>query len=125
RAACFHCHPPGALTNDGFFNDGSFVDGGDPGRQAITGRPGDLGKFKVPGLRNVAVTAPYMHDGSVPTLEAVIDQYDRGGRGYPGTDPQIAPLGLSPAEKQDLAAFLLSLTDDSFLADERLGPPAR
>jgi len=68
RAACFHCHPPGALTNDGFFNNGTFVAGGDAGRQMVTGHTGDVGKFKVPGLRNVAASAPYMHDGSVPTL---------------------------------------------------------
>jgi cytochrome c peroxidase len=122
RAACFHCHPPGSLTNDGYFNDGSYVAGGDPGRQAITGLPGDLGKFKVPGLRNVAASAPYMHDGSLATLPDVIDQYDRGGRGDPSTDPQIRPLGLMPGEKADLLAFLRSMTDDAFLSDPRFRP---
>jgi cytochrome c peroxidase len=120
--ACFHCHPTGALTNDGFFNNGSFVDGGDAGRALLTGRAGDVGKFKVPGLRNIAVTAPYMHDGSLPTLEAVVDQYSRGGRGHPSTDPQIQPLNLSEADKADLIAFLRALTDDAFLADPRLRP---
>jgi cytochrome c peroxidase len=122
RAACFHCHPPGSLTNGGYFNNGSFVAGGDTGRQALTGRAGDLGKFKVPGLRDVAASAPYMHDGSVATLEAVIDQYDRGGRGDPSTDPQIRPLGLSADEKADLLAFLRSLTDERFLGDRRFAP---
>ena len=122
RTACFHCHPAGPLTNDGFFNDGSFVAGGDPGRMAITGRSGDLGKFKVPGLRNVAVTGPYMHDGSLATLEEVVEQYARGGRGGPNTDPAIAPLALTTAEKADLVAFLRALTDEVFLADPRYRP---
>jgi cytochrome c peroxidase len=122
RARCFHCHPAGALTNDGYFDNGSFVAGGDEGRKAITGRAGDLGKFKVPGLRNVAASAPYMHDGSLATLEAVIDQYDRGGRGDPSTDPQIGPLGLTVGEKHDLLSFLRSLTDAAFLEDARYRP---
>jgi cytochrome c peroxidase len=122
KAGCFRCHPSGTLTNDGFFNDGSYVDGGDPGRRGITNRTGDLGKFKVPGLRNVAVTAPYMHDGSLPTLEAVVAQYARGGRGGPNTDPLITPLALTPDEKADLLAFLRALTDQTFLADPRYRP---
>jgi cytochrome c peroxidase len=119
RGGCFHCHPTGSLTNQGFFNNGTYVAGGDRGRQVITGRTGDLGKFKVPGLRNIAASAPYMHDGTLPTLEAVIDQYDRGGRGDPSTDPQIAPLHLTAEEKADLLAFLRALTDESFLRDPR------
>jgi cytochrome c peroxidase len=64
-----------------------------------------------------------MHDGSLPTLEAVVDQYSRGGRGHPSTDPQIQPLNLSEADKADLIGFLRSLTDDTFLADPRFSPP--
>lgn len=123
RGGCFHCHPSGALTNDGYFNNGTYLAGGDRGRQIVTGRTGDLGKFKVPGLRNVAASAPYMHDGSLPDLAAVIDQYDRGGRGDPSTDPQIKPLGLTDAEKLDLLAFLRSFTDERFLHDERYASP--
>ena len=123
RAECFHCHPQGALTNDGLFNNGSYREGGDEGRKDITGRPGDLGKFKVPGLRNVAVSAPYMHDGSVATLRNVVEQYVAGGLGHASTDPQITPLDLSADEVDDLIAFLEALTDQSFLADPRLGPP--
>jgi cytochrome c peroxidase len=119
KARCFHCHPPQALTNQGYFNNGGYEEGGDLGRQEITGRPGDRGKFRVSGLRNVAASAPYMHDGSLPTLEAVIDQYDRGGRGHASTDPQITSLGLSTAEKADLLAFLHALTDEAFLHDPR------
>jgi cytochrome c peroxidase len=121
-AGCFHCHPPGALTNDGFFNNGTFDQGADTGRAHLTGRSGDVGKFKVPGLRNIAVTGPYMHDGSVPTLEAVIEQYARGGRGSASTDPQIKPLSLSDADKADLLSFLRSLTDADFLVDLRFRP---
>lgn len=122
EAGCFHCHAPGALTNEGFFNNGTYVVGGDIGRQKRTGRTGDLGKFKVPGLRNVAVSAPYMHDGSLETLEEVVEHYNGGGRGHESTDPQIEPLGLSEADKQDLVAFLNSLTDQDFLVDPRFQP---
>jgi cytochrome c peroxidase len=122
RSGCFHCHPVGMLTNEGLFNNGTYAGGADTGRQLITGRSGDTGKFKVPGLRNVALTAPYMHDGSVATLEAVIDQYDRGGSGDPTTDPQIVPLSLTAQEKADLLAFLHSLTDPDFPADPRFRP---
>ena len=122
KAECFHCHPSGSLSNEGYFNNGTYTDGGDTGRQQVTGRVGDLGKFKVPGLRNIALTAPYMHDGSVPTLEAVIEQYDAGGRGDPATDPLIKPMSLSPEEKADLLAFLQSFTDDALLSDPRFAP---
>jgi cytochrome c peroxidase len=119
RGECFHCHSPGMLTNEGFFNNGTFEEGGDIGREAITERLGDRGKFKVPGLRNVAVTAPYMHDGSLATLEDVLEHYAAGGRGHPSTDPQIKPLQLSKSEKRDLLAFLEALTDEAFLSDAR------
>jgi cytochrome c peroxidase len=122
RGGCFHCHPGGMLTNEGLFNNGTYAGGADTGRQLITARSGDTGKFKVPGLRNVGLTAPYMHDGSLATLEAVIEQYVRGGNGDPTTDPQIVPLSLTPEEKSDLLAFLHSLTDPDFLADPRFRP---
>jgi cytochrome c peroxidase len=122
KAECFHCHPGGSLSNEGYFNNGTYTAGGDTGRQQITGRAGDTGKFKVPGLRNVALTAPYMHDGSVPTLEAVIEQYNAGGRGDPTTDPQIKPMSLSDEEKADLLEFMRSFTDDALLQDGRFAP---
>jgi cytochrome c peroxidase len=122
KAECFHCHPQGALTNDGMFNDGSYREGGDEGRKGVTGRSGDLGKFKVPGLRNVAVSAPYMHDGSLATLREVVEQYVAGGLGHPSTDPQIVPLGLEAADVDDLLAFLEALTDPDFLNDPRFRP---
>lgn len=122
KAECFHCHPGGSLSNEGYFNNGSYAAGGDTGRQQVTGRVGDVGKFKAPGLRNVALTAPYMHDGSVPTLEAVIEQYDAGGRGDRTTDPLIQPMSLTEEEKADLLEFLQSLTDDALLQDARFAP---
>ena len=122
KAECFHCHPSGSLSNEGYFNNGSYTAGGDTGRQQVTDRVGDIGKFKVPGLRNVALTAPYMHDGSVPTLEAVIEQYNAGGRGDPTTDPLIKPLSLTDEEKADLLEFMRSLTDDALLQDARFAP---
>ena len=121
KAECFHCHSAQTLTNDGFFNNGTFLEGGDVGRQAITGRTGDTGKFRVPSLRNVGVTAPYMHDGSIATLMDVIEHYARGGRGHAFTDPQIEPLPLTERDKSDLLAFLESLTDHDFLLDPRFG----
>ena len=81
----------------------------DLGRFEITLDPADRFAFKTPTLRNVARTAPYMHDGSLPTLEAVVDFYDRGGGDLGEKDARIAPLGLSADEKKALAAFLRSL----------------
>lgn len=122
RGGCFHCHPAGMLTNEGFFNNGTYAGVGDTGREALSGRAGDIGKFKVPGLRNIEFSAPYMHDGSLPTLESVIDHYDQGGSGDVTTDPQITPLSLSSEEKASLLAFLRSLSEPEFLLDPRYRP---
>ena len=81
----------------------------DLGRFEITLNPADTFAFKTPSLRNVAQTAPYLHDGSLPTLEAVIDAYDRGGPKIEGQSALIAPLGLNADDKQALAAFLRAL----------------
>jgi cytochrome c peroxidase len=89
------------------------VEGNDLGRYEVSGDPDDRWRFLTPTLRNVAITAPYMHDGSLRTLEAVIDFYDAGGEANPGRDPRIRPLGLGAGEKADLAAFLRSLTGDN------------
>lgn len=82
----------------------------DLGRYEITLDPTDLWRYKTPSLRNVALTAPYMHNGALLTLEEVIDYYDRGGTGAEGQDPRISPLYLKPEEKRALLAFLHSLT---------------
>lgn len=123
RGDCFHCHVGYNLTSQGFRNNGIAADDPDVGRSEITGKPTDLGKFKTPTLRNVAVTAPYMQDGSLATLEDVVAQYDAGGRGHENTDPLIRPLGLTDDEKADLVAFLGALTDDAFLTNPELSDP--
>ena len=93
---------PGTAYKDGRF--------GDDGRSEVTGREQDRGAFKTPTLRNVAETAPYMHDGSIETLEDVIDDYDDGGTANPYLDREMRELGLTEAEKAALAAFLKTLT---------------
>jgi cytochrome c peroxidase len=82
----------------------------DLGRYEATGRSEDRWLFRVPSLRNVALTAPYMHDGSLADLDAVIAWYNQGGVSHPGLDPRIKPLNLSPQNIADLQAFLRSLT---------------
>jgi len=119
RAECFHCHVGFNLTNNGFHNNGTSPEDTDLGRETITERAADRGKFKVPSLRNVGVTAPYMHDGSLATLSDVVDHYARGGRGSSNTDPTIHALDLTESEKADLVAFLNALTDEQFLKDPR------
>ncbi|MBM4255963.1 MAG: methylamine utilization protein MauG [Deltaproteobacteria bacterium] len=85
----------------------------DRGRYEITNDPTDLWRYKTPSLRNVARTAPYMHNGALLTLEDVVDYYDRGGTGSDGQDPKISPLHLSLQQKGALLAFLHSLTGDN------------
>lgn len=82
----------------------------DPGGFGVTNRPEDRGAFKTPTLREVARTSPYMHDGSLRTLEEVVDFYNDGGRRNPAQDPEIRPLRLTSAEKRALVAFLKSLS---------------
>ena len=93
--------------------------GADAGRAGVTGDPLDSGKFKVPSLRNVALSAPYMHDGRFQTLEEVIDHYETGGTYSSTIDPfmkySTGGLVLSTTQKQDLVAFLHTLTDTAFI----------
>jgi len=89
-----------------------------------TRRPEDVGKFRVPTLRNIAVTAPYMHDGSIATLDEVLDHYAAGGRtANPNKSDALVPLTLTPDERKDLIAFLESLTDYEALRDPRWSNP--
>jgi cytochrome c peroxidase len=99
-----------------FLDDGLSPNGLDAGLEESTGRQRDRGRFKVPTLRNIALTAPYMHDGRLPTLEAVLDHYAQPG-------PDREPVVLSAAERAQLLAFLDSLTDTPFVTDPRFGPP--
>ena len=112
KANCVTCHVGPNFTDEKFHNTGVSGGAGDPGRQAVTGREEDRGSFKVPSLRNVALTAPYMHDGSFATLEAVIDFYDCGGSPNLRLDPEIRPLGLRLDQKKALVAFLNALTGE-------------
>ena len=90
------------------------------GRFAITRKISDMGKFRTPTLRNIALTAPYMHDGSMETLEDVVEYYDQGGEKNPYLDPAIFPLNLTQQEKRDLVNFLESLTSTTFLPTQNL-----
>nr|WP_246418040.1 MbnP family protein [Haloferula luteola] len=117
-ADCFHCHGGALFTDHDFHNNGidsSFPN--DRGRAATTGKEDDLGKFKTPSLRNVGLSAPYMHDGRFATLEEVIEHYNSGVHPSPTLDPNLSKhqgLGLSEQDKADLAAFLRTLDDPAF-----------
>lgn len=154
RLECFHCHGGYHFTDSsthadavvesvGFHNTGLYNIGGtgaypadNPGLYAITGNRRDMGRFKAPTLRNIAVTAPYMHDGSIATLDEVISHYEAGGRtieegAYAGNGNRnpfkslfIKGFPLSEQERADLLAFLESLTDESVLVDSRFASPA-
>lgn len=121
KAKCFDCHFGPDFTGDQFRNIGLFngKDLKDSGRYVITKKIEDIGKFKVPGLRNVTVTGPYMHNGMFKTLREVIDYYDQPDQVVPNSvnrDTLLSkPLHLSEQEKQDLEAFLKSLTDYRFV----------
>jgi cytochrome c peroxidase len=150
---CFHCHLGFDLTDHvnwqgkaffdhAYHNTGLYnIDGKgaypepNTGVYHVTGVPSDMGKFKAPTLRNVAVTAPYFHDGSAATLDDVLDNYQAGGRTItsgpyvgdgnlsPLKDPVIQPLQISAQDRADVIAFLQSLTDDTFLNDPALSSP--
>ena len=116
---CTNCHAPPHFTNHEARNNGLYKDyGTDKGRFRIHLDSSDIGSFKVPSLRNIEITDPYMHDGSMETLEEVIAHYSAGGQGHYLQDKTIVPFELSKKEKKQLIAFLKSLTDLSFL--ERL-----
>ncbi len=153
RLECFHCHvgfnfsdqthyAGKAFFDQPYHNTGLYnVDGEgaypelNTGVHELSGEPGDMGRFKAPSLRNVGVTAPYMHDGSIATLSEVLDHYAAGGRtieeaphqGNGSASPLksnlIRGFRLSESERADVLAFLESLTDDAFLRDERFSNP--
>ena len=147
RLKCFQCHQAPFFTdsyrfsglpfeeiafhNTGLYNlsgNGSYP-GTNTGLHKHTGRPGDMGRFKTPSLRNIALTAPYMHDGSIETLEEVLELYARGGRKIekgalagdgarnPFKSSFVRGFSLSPNEKREVVSFLKSLTDISFVQD--------
>ncbi|TVR66257.1 MAG: di-heme enzyme [Gemmatimonadales bacterium] len=153
RLECFHCHGgpffSGSIDYEGkgfseieFFNNALYnVDGQgaypseNTGIYEFTLDPADMGRFRAPSLKNIAVTAPYMHDGSLATLDDVLDHYEAGGRtiqhGPKAGSGRESPLRsefivgfeLTPKERGDLLAFLHALTDDHFLTDRRFSDP--
>lgn len=115
---CSSCHGGFLFTDNTFQNNGYFSDySADSGRARITLLAADVGKFRVPTLRNIALTAPYMHDGSVVSLEDVLDRYMEGGSGHENQSELIKPFNLSAGEKSDLINFLNALTDEEFISD--------
>jgi cytochrome c peroxidase len=150
---CFHCHAAPFFTSavdyEGkywveaqFFNTGLYNIGSrgaypeaNEGIYTFTGAPSDMGRFRPPTLRNIAVTAPYMHDGTIDTLDGVIDHYAAGGRtvtegpnaGVGRDNPHksgfVKGIEVTPEERADLLAFLHALTDSTFLTDPRFGNP--
>jgi cytochrome c peroxidase len=131
KGDCFHCHSLGLFTDNKFRNNGidSVFIGVDLGRYNVTTNINDIGLFKTPTLRNIELTAPYMHDGRFQTLEEVIEHYNSGVRHSSTLDPimtkpnKIYGLGLTITEKQDLVAFLKTLTDTSFIQNPLLQNP--
>ncbi len=115
RLNCSACHEGFLFTNQDFMNNGLYEVYPDSGRIRLTGLESDRAVFKVPSLRNIALTAPYMHDGSLPTLEAVIDQYQTGGKAHPNKSPLLKSFTLTAQERADLIAFLHSLSDHKFI----------
>jgi len=126
---CSGCHTAPLFTDLGFRNNGLDSVFTDTGREMITNDPADKGKFKVPSLRNIELSSPYMHDGRFTTLEQVLDHYSNGAK-YSATIDPLLDLGngsygieLTSSEKQDLVAFLKTLTDREFVSDPRFKNP--
>jgi cytochrome c peroxidase len=94
----------------------------DRGLMEVTHRPADMGKFRVPTLRNIALTGPYMHDGSIETLQRVLDHYSSGGKHNPHQDRRVKPTPLTAEERADLLEFLDSLTDLEFVENRQFRP---
>lgn len=118
---CASCHSGYLFTAQRYENNGYFTDyAADSGRARITWLHEDVGKFKVPSLRNVGVTAPYMHNGQAATLNDVIDSYAAGGSGHENQSPLITGFTITASQKEALIAFLLSLTDQSFMENPAL-----
>ncbi len=127
-AECGHCHNAPLFTTNQYFNNGLQEDQGnlsfpDNGRGNITGRRIDNGKMRAPSLRNIAMRTPYMHDGSLNSLEEVVEHYNSGGHPAENRDPLIRPLGLTESQKSDLIAFLHTLTDTAALNNPQLSNP--
>ncbi len=117
RLNCSKCHEGFLFTNQDFTNNGLYEVYSDSGRIRLTGLESDRDVFKVPSLRNIALTAPYMHDGSLPSLETVIDHYQTGGKPHPNKSLLLKSFSLTAQERADLLGFLRSLTDQKFITN--------
>lgn len=117
---CTKCHPAPHFTTHEPINNGLYVDyGEDKGRFRIFNDSLDIGLFKVPSLRNLELTGPYMHDGSFATIADVINHYKKGGAGHKLQDERIVPFEITDSQTQDLVAFLNALTDTTYMVDYR------
>lgn len=115
---CVKCHGGFNFTGYHFANNGLYEIYEDEGRFRFTHEESDVAMFKIPSLRNVELTAPYMHDGSLDSLEDVIEHYIRGGENHPNKSQLVSGFELSTKEKEGLIAFLKTLTDFSFINNE-------
>jgi cytochrome c peroxidase len=128
---CFHCHGGVNFTNDQYINNGLDDDASftDAGRFTVTSNPRDRATFKVPSLRNIAFTSPYMHDGRMATLEEVVMHYNQGVKKSSTLEflmqynVQPGGLGLSAKDQADLVAFLKTLTDETYLNNSAYSAP--
>lgn len=133
RVNCVHCHGSPRMMVELFHNNGLDATPSDHGREDATRDVGDRGRFRVPTLRNIALTAPYMHDGRFNTLEEVLDHYSDHIR-ESGTLSSFIPavtdergrrgMLLTPEQKEDIVSFLQMLTDSTFVTNPEFGPPA-
>ena len=112
RGGCWRCHSGANFTDEEFHNTGvgAKADGLEDGRFALTGEDRDRGRFKTPTLRGLTLTAPYMHDGSMQTLEEVVTFYREGGRKNPHLDPDVRPIEMNDEDARNLVAFLRALS---------------
>lgn len=126
RTHCASCHKEPLFTDFSFRNNGLAPNPAfnDKGRAVVTGKDEDNYRFKVPSLRNVGVTRPYMHDGRFETLEQALEHYNNGIHSAPNLDPLLADgIPLTENEKQDIISFLHTLTDHTFIKDSRFAEP--
>ena len=114
---CVQCHSGFNFSNGEVVNNGLYAEYKDIGKMRVSLLEKDNGCFKVPTLRNIAITGPYMHDGSIISLEEVIDHYSKGGNANKYRHEFIKPFDITEREKNDLVSFLKSLTDSSFIED--------
>jgi len=117
ETSCSSCHGGIFFTDHSFKNNGLYAAYEDPGRYRLTIDSVDLAMFRIPSLLNVALTAPYMHDGSMATIKQVIEHYNEGGANHLNQSSLVRPLNLTDQQINDLVAFLESLTDEEFISN--------